>query len=701
MKNKRTKSGHGGTTPDASNMRAFLVLGVIVVAVIIVVLAIVMRDDDTQKVEKKPTPKEPPKTSTIQIKPAAPRYHSDLSSFEPAPKDRQPASVAALRYVWTPGCRLVYDFRFDRGIALKENVEFAKELADQGMGMNYGSGGEMAIECSGILTIQVYEAGESRCTLGFRFSPVKISIDAGGRDAPQAQLDEMARRLETESLVEITPQGKVVEARLDPSLSAEDRNFLRDWISQVQFVLPVQPCDAWQEMESDTTGLYLGDYSVTGECTAGGRHLVVCAKRKYYQQLFLSVMGGEDPAAVQDTVRAAQSGQMEGGIDDAEGCLVSLAGQQETAVTGGKKILPLDITSSFATELSLREKAMDVEGVARRFQEISAKKTGMVTCKGFGPETAEGLEQAILTFKVGEATFESVMSELALAEGQGQWVEEGARLFGLLVMLFQAGEENVQKALQALTSGQYGGAVLQTLADALAECGRASAETGLVGLAADITALAERRRVAVLALGSVKTAAPETEACLKGLAGGGDAQYVDAAVMSLGWIGSSFSDLDRRARLASFLETVGKGGGGSNLNLVLEALGNVGAPDAFGFLRESIRSENDEVRAYAALAMRKIGLPEVDSLLVTTMGHDESAYVRRMAISALRDRSGEEVMRAISERLLNDQDDSVRVEALKYFIDRMNTDENARKLVEQAKNDPSDPVRDLAAQASR
>lgn len=700
MKDKKNTKASQKTRPVFSGAKPHAVLSVIVVALILITLVIVMRDDEKKEPQKKPKPKETPPPSTLQIKPAVPVYYKDMVTFEPVSKDRSPLPAAGLRYLWITGSKLVYDFRLDRLIVLTENANFARELAAQGMSMNYSAGGEMAIRCSGVLTIRVYETSETRCTLGFLFSPVKISIDVVGGIMQPDQLAEMARRLEVESLVDITPQGKIIEIRLDPSLRVEERNFLRDWLSQLQFVLPPHPSDTWQEMESDTTGLYLADYSVTGVCTRGGRRLVLCTKRKYYRQLFLSVTGEEDPAAAQEAVRVAQSGQLEGGIDELEGCLVSLAGQQKMVVTGGRKALPLDVTTTFVTELFLREKTTDVEGVARRFEEISAKKSGMIASRDFAPETSKDLAQTIRAFKIGEATFESVLSELALAESRGQWVEEGARLFGVLLDLFQADEENVRKALQVLTEGQYSEVVLQTLADALAACGRVFAEKGLVRIAADVSVLAKRREIAVRALSSVKDATLETEACLRGLVESGDPSYVATAISSLGWIGSSFSDFDRRARLSSFLETVGRGDR-NNLKLALEALGNIGAPAAFGFLRESLQSENEEVRGYAAFAMRKIELPEVDSLLVTTMEQDESSYVRRMAVSALRDRTSSQIVSAVSQRLQHDQDDSVRVEALRYFIDRMHRDEFARRMVEQAMNNPSKAVRELATQAVR
>ncbi len=267
-------------------------------------------------------------------------------------------------------------------------------------------------------------------------------------------------------------------------------------------------------------------------------------------------------------------------------------------------------------------------------------------------------------------------------------------------MLFSKSEQDVQKALQLLLEGQYGGAVLQTIADALAECGAVSAQSGLLRIAADVSANAERRLIAILALASLRDAPAEAENVLRGLlSAGGDPRFADGAVLSLGLMGSMFSDLDRRGKLALFLEEAVRKEP-AKARAIVEALGNIGAENSLGVIRDYLKNDDDALRAAAAIALRKLPGSEAEALMIGAT-RDSAVEVRRAAVMALRERQGEAIVRAMSNVFNADTDEGVRVEALKYFIDNMNANETALGLVQQAVGDQSEAVRELAAQALR
>jgi len=106
----------------------------------------------------------------------------------------------------------------------------------------------------------------------------------------------------------------------------------------------------------------------------------------------------------------------------------------------------------------------------------------------------------------------------------------------------------------------------------------------------------------------------------------------------------------------------------------VEALGDIGRPEAVQFLRQALRDEDGDVREAAIAALANIGGDRAAQALAIVL-EDEDEWFREEAIEALGEIGGESAIRLL-EQALEDEDEGVR--------------ETARDLLEELREDSTE-----------
>ena len=131
---------------------------------------------------------------------------------------------------------------------------------------------------------------------------------------------------------------------------------------------------------------------------------------------------------------------------------------------------------------------------------------------------------------------------------------------------------------------------------------------------------------------------------------------------------------------------------------LLQALGNTASSRAMPLLSRYAADRSPVLRASAVDAMRFIELPQVDGLLLHTLGSDKDAHVRLEAAFALGYRKPDQQSYAAQKKALAaDEDEKVRAALLTNLAKMSKQFPDVRTLLKNAAtDDPSDYVRQVA-----
>ena len=223
---------------------------------------------------------------------------------------------------------------------------------------------------------------------------------------------------------------------------------------------------------------------------------------------------------------------------------------------------------------------------------------------------------------------------------------------------------------------------------------RPAARKTLLRLLLDLKVDLPQRQALLNALQQLKSPGPELlEAIARYADLETDKRLADNALVLLGRLGHNHTErvrteLERRYKIEPRA-------------VLLEALGELGDAQSLNHLSEVLRGKDAKLRAGAVSAIGKIRTAEADRMLLRALQADRDPKVRTQALIPLALRATPESIAALTQALLEDSHDGVRLatlEALRFLKSRSQVRE---ALVRAAGSDKSRRVRARAAELVR
>lgn len=490
--------------------------------------------------------------------------------------------------------------------------------------------GAQGLDLQGSLELRCYaELPSGGYLLGERYALEARSAHAELADAASLEL-----------LLEVDAQGNLTRLAL-PETSPDARNLLRTLVVARQVVLPSELCERWQALGEDTTGRFVAEYRTKGE-------------RVLRARAYDSLQAGETALGA----RVSIQGEL-GGLLRSDGLPQTWGGQELISV--GAPELEGAVADALAVRSSYAYSLVDTG----RFSEVEAnlaRAEGALGPGAWGADLAGELSGS--RHQAPLRPVDLVLQELAALAAQG----DSAAFTGSAPALFIELRERLRRdpaaiATAGLLARQRGGdfRLRATVIDAIGSAGTAPAQRELLTLRGEV----EDELLSSVYLGLAETSQPLPET-LTALRDEGREAGVrrDHARRAMGWLATRVESPAAKASLAKELEG-SLGEDPASDRVLLEAIGNAGQSRSLPALESYLEADDEDTRASAAAALRKLDDAKATSLLEASARSDASPRVRREAVRSLASRGpSASSLNALGSALRNDADVRVRLEAL-------------------------------------
>jgi len=451
---------------------------------------------------------------------------------------------------------------------------------------------------------------------------------------------QLATAASQELLLEVDLQGNLSRLAL-PETSPDARNLLRTLVVARQVVLPTEIRARWQALGEDTTGRFVAEYRTEGQQVLRAR-------------AYDSLQAGPSASGAQITIQ----GQL-GGLLRADGLPQSWSGEELVSV--GAPQLEGAVAEALAVRSSYAYSLVETGRFAEHDAEL-ARVEGQLGPGAWGADLAGELSgerhQAPLR------PVDAVLEELAKLSAQG----DSEAFSGSAPALFVELRERFRRDPAAIASAgllaRQRGTDLRlraTVIDAIGSAGTAPAQRELLTLRGEV----EDELLSSVYLGLAETPQPLPETLSTLEAEGREAGVRrDHARRAMGWLAARVESPQLQAQLAEELEG-SLGEDPASDQVLLEALGNAGQDRSLPALESYLEAEDEETRAGAAAALRKLEHAKAQSLLRSSARDDASPRVRREAVRSLAAQApNASSIDTLASALRADADVRVRLEAL-------------------------------------
>lgn len=635
--------------------------------------------------------------------------------FKPAEPQETPQEKI-LCYHWRVGDELLYDAYFNYVFILKMDQSFMPS------GDAKSQQAQMDMVISGRLSLRVYEVTDNRVTVGYTLKNISFSGQAIGSNKFTGDSQEFVKGLEKEVVLSITPLGRIGEMGFQPEVSPEQRNFLKGLISATQITLPEKPQNKWTAVENDTTGIYEAGYSIEGNTDVD----VVISKTKKYLELY----------NIQGNFQSAVRGKNFAYFNQEKGILSSLESDEEIHLNS-QKPFAVDVYCTSIIRLKLIDIINDPENTARIYETLQGIFSQMVVSQNFQPEIAKSAERLPRAVPPWEKQFADLQNCVA----QGRWLQDSAAIMISMSDLFRQNATSVSNAIDILKYTQPHEDVFVTLTAALATSGNPTAEKALLEMVLDKSLDNQLRHSIISSFTNLPNPSPETLNGLLGLLTSSNCpdDLVSTSIISLGVMAGKLKDTPETEKTLDFLEaglkldidpdsqeTIHSQNKKSEdelskISTLLSAIGAASQNRSLSVIRDYLFHEEEQIRLTATDALRNLTSKEAMELVIEKL-EDPSARVRLSAVKILstpkpdtpptiqegtgssipapKDNSMKDTVKNLKQVLIEDEDETVRLEALKFFIKRIKEDPSAKEVITQVANqDASEIVRNAALAA--
>jgi hypothetical protein len=549
----------------------------------------------------------------------------------------------------------------------------------------------------GELVVTVLGRAGDNLLVAYHLQQATAHLASDGQLNPSAG-ETLRKELAKPVFAEVEPAGRIVSIRLAPGLGSLSKGFARAILAATQILLPASRKELaqWTAEEEDTNGLCEVSYESTPAEGGRGRRLVYKTRQGYRKpQQQESFHEFTTPLTVKP------EGTLEAQVDLRKGELLSLAGTETTTAGIDNRVLSHSETT-LKLELERREAVPARE--RETLEEEAARRARSVQAVGLSVrEDGEAGEAALQRTELGEATLETLLTELDRAEKvpAGDGKETSLYLkFKALIYLHPGVCARLGKRLEV---ARPGGATMRILAQALSTSDRPAAQKALAGVITarrdEWLALAEL----IPAAGLAKAPGRETEAVLRELARARDWNMRSTAQLSLGSMARTLAqrEPERAGAIVRWavaeLEATRDASGRRQWLLVL---GNTGAKESLPAVRKHLGDPDPRVRSAAVGALRWHPGVEIDEAICQALTSDSADEVRQEATGAYDFRPmTAKVLEAHARALRADRSAAVRLAVLKNLDRARKKFPTARALIQQAASkDPDKDVRERAAE---
>jgi HEAT repeat protein len=659
---------------------------------------------------------------TLRIGAASPSWQGPTAqqasqhplSQEPAPA--KPSTVVSsegelqLAYKFPPGESAVYRLEYDSTANADFRVLFEDKKNRNGEpGQSQATMLVYSLKAGlrGELAVTVLQNEPHRIAAVYQLRDLSTVVVVNGQEQT-AQVESVQRDLGHGFLVELTPEGRVISLRMDPSVDKFSKDFALTLLSATEFILPSTASantHTWEIREEDRTGPYLARYLIAGDCsqkTRGESSHPGCAlirKRKirYFPEITKQSAGSlPGQKAAKKTV--TPSGSLEAQFDLTQGRVISLEGvEAQNTDIEGKNVAHSETTLRMKGVAMKRLAPDEMAGIRQLGASLEASGLRFLL---YTKPAAEEMQANIQRAELGTATLEGLVPQLGMLEISREKSDETA-LYLKFKALIYLHPESCDPLGKILSTADPKGPTFRILAGALGAIGSQPAQQALIAAIRarpqDWHALSNL----IPTLSSVPSPGIDAEKELQALTTSADPNISSTALLSLGTVAHNLADKEPE-RSASIVNELVRQADVSQTeeeaHHVLEALGNTASVQALPALSKFASGSSPRLRAAALDALRLIHSRQADALLIHGLTVDADATVRLEAAYALGFRKmTPSSFTSQKQVLLGESDDKVRAALLSNLWKVHQKFPDARQLVEEAaEKDPSEYVRKVA-----
>jgi HEAT repeat protein len=600
-----------------------------------------------------------------------------------APESNGPNSTAPAAVRFVAGQRLVYKMDFDCAVASNFGAIFSDAPS---LLMNQLFDASLQSEMS----VTVLESDAQHAALVYQFRHPQVQFQAEGQDDPsQSQLIQASLAQPVFCLLD--RRGRVESVRFDAAANSMAQRMTCTLLAAMQVVGPEPDANSqaeWEAEEEDPSGKLIAHYQIESDGTIHKTTL------RYLQP---------KPTKKSKTIQLTPTIETQGedvGTLDAGGSLIALSASEGQSMSFQNKnvghgVLKLDM------QLLRKEEPTPGDLALLRAARTEQLKIARAV-RLYDPPSPEQADLNVQREALGNATLESVLAELAVAEEKTLEEKDITQLFLKFKALAVMRPESCSQLGELLIQSKTGSLRMQILADALESAGNAQSQAALAAAVLGRTEDPKAIQLLLPALGAVESPKPQTVDTLLALAfGNSDKNIRTTARLALGNVARSLGD-DSPIAARKIVDRIGqelKVAAAAEKWELLLTLGNAGSVDALPTLRRYTDDPAPNLRGAAFWALRWIESPDADDLLTTkALVGDKDFAVRLEAVRALRFR-GETPnnIGAQEKALANEAEPQVRIELLGNLWEVRESDPQIKQIVEKAEaNDPSDAVREAA-----
>jgi len=588
----------------------------------------------------------------------------------------------SLAYALSVGDRLTYKFTYASDVTLNlASLVPSATTADASSGLVTTLG----VTSEGVLELVVSSATSVGVELLVRFPAVTLQFTTAGQEYPVGPDSPVLAALGRPVIVGMQRDGTLSDLRFAQGYPEEAVAVARGLLAAFQ--TPIAPADRWDTLEDDVTGRYRARYQLQNwSLDAGGASIARVLKTKVsYSQLYYRLTRVGDAAEVDARVRGTTSFL----FDATRGHVVSVEGDDAvTLLVGGAEPVTSHSRARFA--LTVRDRVDDAHGMRPGAVQQVAASWVPAEHQEDASDEPPSIDSSLALLKhqlasAPELSFENidVLRQLTAAIGRAR------------------SQADLAPVIDALRSGNPETATL--LAGALGSAGTPAAQEGLAQIIADGTASAEARKAA--AVGLAQTAEPTSgaEAAVRRVVASPsrpDDGTWEQSALALGAMGGRLRDSDsaRGDNIVAALHDAGRSALSDGERIAwLKAVGNAGAAASLSEIVPFLSTRDDEVRAAAVSATRRIRDPTVDQQVTRMLEEDASATVRAASIRVLAEREARVAFDAVAQSAASDASPQVRRESIDFFSRFISEGGQPLAVIRAAQLDSDDAVRQLAA----
>lgn len=534
----------------------------------------------------------------------------------------------------------------------------------------------------------------------FRWTEPAVEAEVGQISDPEQrrQMRETCHILENEIaqgvvLAEILPSGRIRQMRAVSIAPGEALNHWKDLLSRWQVTLADDAgAPEWDASEEDSTGVYLARYrTVAG---APGRRLV--KKKVRYTEIHAdapSPDASRPPRAAVEGETLIDMDSYPGSITGEEVLRLARAGM---FFVRGRSTFRLQLISSeMAATPPAPEQAADIQ---KRMEASSEEITWINTVdpraarRNPPPVKPQDIEDLIDALKrLHNRGGAESPEELDLARR----LIEGCRAGGAPV---------VSQIMDSLTDDRDDAAYAAVLTGVLGAADTQDAHRALLAIVADAEWPMGIRKLALESSVQVTRPVEESDDVLRRLCEE-DGPLSETALLILGVTGDRVRDEspERFDEISDFIEEqtdalLAEDGGQDmgELLLVLAAVGNLGPPEIPSVVTQALAHAEADIRAQAVLSLAHIQTDEALALILEALRNDEEEDVRVIALRLAGNPARPGALALLLETLATSPSERLRTEAL-AGLDSWSDDETVIGAVQAAADgDPSASIREYA-----